>query len=312
MSVKILFTVFTPTYNRKELLHRVYNSLQNQTFSGFEWLVIDDGSTDGTEDLIKFWQKKSPFSIIYHKQPNQGKHVAYNTAAKFAKGELFTAIDSDDEIIPTTLERLKFHWDNFTIQEKSYVAGISFNSNDQFGNLVGTKFPKDYEVMDLMGMYYLNNVKGDKGGVVQTKVLYQYPFPENIKNVYVPESSFMFKVAKDWKMCFINESLRIYWLEKRQDSLSILSTKAINYKGSLYAHECFLNYNMRFFLKKPKLCIGEAIRYSKLSFHLNVNLKNQFGQITPISAKILWVCIMPLSFIFFQMDKLKATRIKKQ
>jgi len=144
MSVKILFTVFTPTYNRKELLHRVYNSLQNQTFSGFEWLVIDDGSTDGTEDLIKFWQKKSPFSIIYHKQPNQGKHVAYNTAAKFAKGELFTAIDSDDEIIPTTLERLKFHWDNFTIQEKSYVAGISFNSNDQFGNLVGTKFPKDY------------------------------------------------------------------------------------------------------------------------------------------------------------------------
>ena len=200
----LIFTVFTPTYNRATTLPRVYNSLKKQSFRNFEWIIIDDGSTDGTKELVSQWQQEgNDFPIIYQWQPNQGKHIAYNAVAELAKGLLFTSIDSDDEAVPILMERLKYHWDNFTEEERSTVSGISFLGVNQHGHLVGTRFPKDYQVMDLMGMYFLNRVTGDKGGMLQTKIFKMYPFPVHIKNVVVGEGSFMYKLAKEWKMCFM-------------------------------------------------------------------------------------------------------------
>lgn len=304
MREAILFTVFTPTYNRKDLLPRVYNSLKNQTYQNFEWVIIDDGSTDGTEEIVRLWQHEADFEIVYQWQPNQGKHIAYNAVAKIARGELFLIIDSDDEIIANTLERLKFYWDNFSDKEKQTVGGISFLGLNQKGELVGTQFPIDYQIMDLMAMYYLNKISGDKGAVLQTKALKMYPFPEHIKNVVVGEGSFMSKFAKDWKMCFINETLAIFWIEGRSDSLSLASTTKKNYAGSQYVHECFLNYNLRFFNKRPKLCIGEATRYIRLSFHLKINVIKQNKALKSFSAKLLWFCCLPLGYFFFVKDKL--------
>jgi len=303
MKNDILFTVFTPTYNRKELLPRVYNCLQQQTYRNFEWVIIDDGSTDGTEEQVRHWQKEADFEIVYQWQPNKGKHFAYNAVMKIARGELFTSIDSDDEVTPDNLERLKYHWDKFTDEDKRTIGGISFLCVDQHGQLVGDKFPKDFQVMDLMGMYFINKVQGEKGGMMQTKAFAMYPFPEHIKNVVVPESSFMYQVARDWKMCFINEALRIYWLEDRTDSLSLLSKKPKNYPGSHYGHLCFLNNNMRFFTRRPKLCIGEATRYAKLSFHLNIGIAKQLAAIKPFSAKILWACCLPLGYVLYKKEK---------
>jgi glycosyltransferase involved in cell wall biosynthesis len=304
MNNKILFTVFTPTFNRKELLPRVYNSLKKQTYRNFEWVVIDDGSTDGTDELIKQWQKEADFEIIYQWQPNQGKHFAYNAVAKIARGELFTSIDSDDEVTPNNLERLKFYWDNFTDEEKRTVGGISFPCLDQHGKLVGNKFPNDYEISDLMEMYLIKKVEGEKGGMLQTKAFKMYPFPEHIKNVVVPEGSFMYKFARDWKMCFINEPMRIFWIEGRTDSLSLFSTNIKNYAGTHYGHLSFINNNMRFFTRRPKLLAGEATRYAKLSFHLGINIKEQYKQLKPWSSKLLWLCFLPLGYISFIKDKI--------
>ena len=300
ISEDLLFTVFTPTYNRVDTLPRVFNCLKKQTYRNFEWVIIDDGSTDGTAELVKQWQQEgNDFPIVYQWQPNQGKHIAYNAVAKLARGLLFTSIDSDDEVVPTLLERLKYHWDKFTPGEKNIVSGISFLGLNQHGVLVGTKYPRDYQIMDLMGMYYLNRVKGDKGAMLQTRAFKMYPFPENIKNVVIGEGSFMYKMAKDWKMCFINEALAIFWIEGRLDSLSLRSTTSQNYAGAHYVHLCFLNYNMRFFTRRPKLCMGEATRYAKLSFHLQINLKEQGKAVKPVLAKLLWFFFMPLGYILF-------------
>jgi glycosyltransferase involved in cell wall biosynthesis len=301
---EILFTVFTPTYNRANLLPRVYASLQKQTYQNFEWIIIDDGSTDGTGELVKQWQQQAGFSIIYQWQPNQGKHIAYNAVAKLARGLLFTSIDSDDEIVPETYERLKYYWDNFTAAEKEYIGGISFVGKNQHGEIVGIKYPKDYQVMDLMEMYLVHGVTGDKGGVIQTRALKMYPFPGHIKNVVVGEGSFMYQMAKDWKMCFVNDVLGIFWIEGRSDSLSLASTSTKNYAGSHYVHLCFLNYNMRFFTRRPKLCMGEATRYSRLSFHLGINVVKQFAALKPFFARLLWLVCLPLGFAFFVKDKL--------
>lgn len=307
----ILFTVFTATYNRATLLPRVYASLQKQTCRDFEWVIIDDGSADGTGDLVEQWQAEADFPIVYQWQPNQGKHIAYNAVAKIARGELFTSIDSDDEALPFFLERIKFHWDQFSDEEKQTVGGVTFLNLNQHGEVIGDKFPKDHAVMDLMEMYFVNRVKGDKGGMVFTKTLRVYPFPENLKNVLVPEGTFMYKFAHDWKMCFINEALTRVWVEGRADSLSLFSTTVKNYPGMQYCHQCFLNYNLRFFKKRPKLCIGEATRYASLSFHLGIGLKKQFSSLKPIAARILWVACMPLGFAFFVKDKLFKSKERK-
>lgn len=91
------FTIFTPTYNRKELLKKLYVSLQNQTFKDFEWLIVDDGSNDGTNELVKDFLKEKKLDIKYFFKENGGKQRAYNFALEKAQGELFICLDSDDK-----------------------------------------------------------------------------------------------------------------------------------------------------------------------------------------------------------------------
>jgi glycosyltransferase involved in cell wall biosynthesis len=90
-----MFTVFTPTYNRSHTLHRVYDSLHAQTYRNFEWLVIDDGSTDGTAEMIESWRRNADFPIRFFAQPHAGKHVAHNRALDEARGRFFIVLDSD-------------------------------------------------------------------------------------------------------------------------------------------------------------------------------------------------------------------------
>src|ERR1700687_2026026 len=111
MGYRYTFTVFTPTYNRAGTLPRVYESLRLQTFRDFEWLVVDDGSKDNTEELIKEWQAKAEFPIRYIRPQNQGKPAATNRATQEAQGEFIATVDSDDACVPESLERLKYHWD---------------------------------------------------------------------------------------------------------------------------------------------------------------------------------------------------------
>ena len=101
------FTVFTPTFNRAYTLQGVYESLAMQTFRDFEWIIVDDGSTDNTENLISEWKKEANFVIRYYYQTNQGKHIASNKGVKEAQGELFLFLDSDDRCVPQTLEVFK-------------------------------------------------------------------------------------------------------------------------------------------------------------------------------------------------------------
>ena len=100
-------TVFTPTYNRAYIISELYESLKKQDFTDFEWLVIDDGSEDHTEDLFKQWQNEyNDFPIRYYKVNNGGKHRAINKATELAKGELFFIVDSDDKLVSDALEKI--------------------------------------------------------------------------------------------------------------------------------------------------------------------------------------------------------------
>ena len=137
------FTVFTATYNRAHTLHRVYDSLKAQTFRDFEWLVVDDGSSDTTEDLVRQWRRQSDFAIRYIWQNNAGKHIAVNRGVQQARGELFLIVDSDNAFVSEALERLKFHWDSIPEGEKEEFSAVTCLCEDPDGNLVGSRFPFD-------------------------------------------------------------------------------------------------------------------------------------------------------------------------
>ena len=103
-------TVFTPTYNRAYTLPKLYNSLCRQTSVDFMWLVVDDGSTDNTEELIKGWQEENKVLIEYHKQSNGGKMRAHNLGVKLCNSELFFCVDSDDYISDVAIEHIIDYW----------------------------------------------------------------------------------------------------------------------------------------------------------------------------------------------------------
>ena len=112
-------TIFTPTYNRAYTLPRLYKSLCQQTAQDFEWLVVDDGSTDETQMLFNTWLEEGKIPIRYITKENGGKPSAYNIAAKEAKGELFLCVDSDDYLVDNAVEKVLNNWET-TDEYKEY------------------------------------------------------------------------------------------------------------------------------------------------------------------------------------------------
>ena len=126
------FTVVTATYNSVKYLHRVWESLKSQTFDDFEWIIIDDGSTDGTGELIESWKKEEHFFPIKHfYQPNQGKLVAINKAVQHSSGELYLNVDADDRIKPNCLQTLFNVWDSIPAKDRASLKGVVALCEDQ-------------------------------------------------------------------------------------------------------------------------------------------------------------------------------------
>ena len=135
------FTVFTPTYNRAHTLDRLYRSLQRQTLRDFEWIVIDDGSTDGTDERFnRILKEDNFFKITYQKVENGGKHRAINRAVSIAEGELFFIADSDDRLTDNALYKVDQIEKTIPSDEKKQFAGVCGLDGYDFKTQVGTTF----------------------------------------------------------------------------------------------------------------------------------------------------------------------------
>ncbi len=147
MSSKLFLTLFTPTYNRANKLHRVYDSIKSQTLLNddngyiFEWIIVDDGSNDNTKELVQKWIEESDFLIRYYYQENRGKPYATKEGIEKANGELFLICDSDDEFLPETFETFYNIWYGFSDEERDKCGGIGVLCRDQFGNRIGCDYP---------------------------------------------------------------------------------------------------------------------------------------------------------------------------
>lgn len=135
-----MITVFTPSYNRAYTLPKLYESLCSQTLSDFEWIVVDDCSTDNTKQLIENWHNEDKIKITYFLQPqNGGKHRAINKGVELAAGELFFIVDSDDFLTIDAIEEIQKEWTN--LENKDKYAGLCFRRMDHDLKILGKDFP---------------------------------------------------------------------------------------------------------------------------------------------------------------------------
>ena len=202
-------TIFTPTYNREKLLDRLYLSLLQQTDRNFEWLIVDDGSTDGTEQYFESILKNdNPFAIIYKKQENGGKHRAINSGVKMAHGELFFIVDSDDYLLPDAIEKIR-QWRSTLNHSKKWagVAGLRGYTKD---TCVGGRYGKQayVDATNLERDKY--SLFGDKAEAYFTEVLAQYPFPEFPGEKFITEEVVWNAIAADgYKLRWFNDIIYI-------------------------------------------------------------------------------------------------------
>lgn len=169
---KPFLTVFTPAYNRAYTLPRTYESMKQQKNTDFIWLIVDDGSSDNTAELVKQWQQEeNDFEIQYVYKENGGMHTAHNTAYALIDTELNTCIDSDDALAPDAVQLIYDAWQK--VKDKGY-AGLLALDADFGGNVLGTNFDPALTATTL-GDYYRRGGSGDKKLILRTDVVRQYP-----------------------------------------------------------------------------------------------------------------------------------------
>jgi glycosyltransferase involved in cell wall biosynthesis len=204
------FTVFTPVYNRAGALVRPWRSLCSQTYRDFEWIAIDDGSTDNGLEILRGYERAATFPVTVLTQPNGGKHTAWNRAVALAQGELFVPLDSDDECVPEALERMARIWDDLPQEERGKYSGINVLGMDGLtGETVGDPFPASPFDTNNLELKYVHRVRGEKWGCIRTDLLAAHPFPDEPLAPYFPETYVWFQLARHWAVRCVNERLRI-------------------------------------------------------------------------------------------------------
>ncbi|WP_395737922.1 glycosyltransferase family 2 protein [Prosthecobacter sp.] len=296
-----LFTVYTPTFNRAHTLHRVFESLQAQTLRDFEWLVVDDGSTDDTADLMARYQSEANFPLRYLREPHRGAHYAHNLALREAQGQFMIKLDSDDGCVPNSLERLRYHWENIPAAQRDSFSGATALCRDQNGQLVGSRFPVDPLDCSAAELEYRHKVRGEKWGFLRLDVLRQFSYPENVSGNFIPESYIWCQVSKRYKTRHINEELRIYWT----DAPSLVhgpGNPRTNAEGHRLMFKMVLDCESGWFFTAPLRLLRAGVQYSRFAFLSGVGFAAQFRELKTFGGRLLWLAGAPLGFMLWKRD----------
>ena len=253
------FSIITPTYNRANFLPRVYDCLLQQGDIDFEWVIVDDGSSDNTKDVVS--TLNGPFDIKYINQENSGKPKAVNRGVSLANSYISLLHDDDDTLLPNILPLVWKYFDpaSETFQEGcACVSGLCVYDN---GKIIGDKFPFDYHISDNINYRDNKKIKGDKCEFFLTSILKTYPFPVINNEKFIGESLVWNRIALNHRTIYINEIfLKKVFLEDG------LSNKPI-WTDNPHSSELFHNEmtNPRFLLSIQLINYAKYIRYAKIN-----------------------------------------------
>ncbi|MBO4266997.1 MAG: glycosyltransferase family 2 protein [Lachnospiraceae bacterium] len=257
-------TVFTPTYNRRELLARAYESLKRQTCRDFEWLIVDDGSTDATDDYVKTWIDEGLVPIRYHYRQNGGKMRAHNTGVSLANTELFMCLDSDDYLTDTAVEDLLAAYDSSAgrMENGKPVGGVVAHKGRDADKLLGDHdFPK-VETSTLYGLY-LKGFSGETTLMYETRLLRMFPFPEIEGEKYVPEDYIYDKIDEVCVLAVLPRIVTVCEIVKDGYTESVRKLRRQN------VNAWYLYYEQRAYITPPGFLrlkyLGRYVIYAKRS-----------------------------------------------
>ena len=261
-------TVFTPTFNRRELLTRCYESMCRQTNKDFVWMIVDDGSTDDTKKFADEWKKNSDFEIRYIYKDNGGLHTAYNVAIENIDTELCVCIDSDDFMPDNAVELILNFWDKYGSDEYAGIVGLDFNLD---GKVIGDPLPnqKTVNLIDLfIGKYHI--VNGDRTNVIRTE-LYKTVAP---MKVFPNEKNFNphymhLQISDNYDFLFLNENLR--FVDYQSDGMTNSMLKQYKSSPNSFAEirKLYLSFSgtsLKFKIKHSIHLVSSCILAHKLSF----------------------------------------------
>lgn len=209
-------TIFTPTYNRGTYLKRLYKSLIKQSNQKFKWIIVDDGSTDNTEYIIKQFIKEDKLDIMYKKQKNSGKHIAHNKGVEFTETELFFCVDSDDYLPENSVELILNTWNSRDSEKK--CIGIVALKGYADGSIMENRMPKGIKYSTLSDLYNIHRKKGETALVYKTEYLKMNFFPKFKNEKFLSEEVIYNEIDKIGSLIVVNKV--IYIMEYLEEGLT--------------------------------------------------------------------------------------------
>ncbi len=298
-----IITICTPTYNRAYTLTRPFLSLQRQSSKDFVWLIVDDGSTDETRELVESFKEKADFPIQYIWQENKGRAQALNTSYQYIQTELVINLDSDDELMDSAIQTIIDIWNNLSHEEKTRIWCITGQCIDsQTKEIIGNMWPENINKLTGKAQYkYITKIKtGEKSCCRKVSILKKYPFPCYSDTKFVPEDIIWCKINHLYDQYCVNNVFRVYY-RNSTDSLSNGKHLGIAHHISLYylylsyINECFAeilyNHNVRFSIYG--VC-RQAIRIGKTYTDVMRDIDKNYKK---FAISVIWPIIKLYSFL---------------
>lgn len=300
----MFLTVVTPTYNRAHTLERVYKSICKQTFKDFEWIIIDDGSTDNTKEIVEGFINEAKFKIRYYYKENGGRHSALNYSYQFIESEYVINIDSDDEFSDNAFELIYKNYLSIPEEDRERFWCISGRCIDSVTKkMIGKPYPEGINKLKKAKQHRaILKCGGEKSVCRKAIILKQYPFPIYSDTKFVPENIVWEKISQKYDQFCTNDVFRIYYQDS-PDSLgkgkihSLTKRKSQYYASLFYVNDCFNNY----FDIKTKLF--HIINLSRTAILAKVKYSTLMSSINNFYKKILVTLGYPLSFLIIKLKK---------
>lgn len=290
-------TIFTPAYNRAHTLSRTYQSLLEQDCKDFIWLIVDDGSTDNTAQIVKEWQSRdNGFEIRYIYKTNGGMHTAHNTAYQNIDTELNTCIDSDDRLAPGAVQKIRKKWNE--VRDRNYAGIIGLDADMNSGEIVGNGFPDGVTETTLTG-YYAAGGFGDKKLVYRTDIINLYPpYPVFDGEKYVALAYKYRLIDQDYKLAVLNDVLCDVEYQPDGSTSTMYKQYIQNPQGFVFWRKVCMQYP-----ESKKRMFADCVHYVADSF-----LAGNKNFISESPRKLVTILSIPFGWIFYIHIRRKAKR----
>lgn len=287
-------TIFTPTYNRAYILPKLYESLCVQTCQDFEWLIVDDGSTDNTRELVKEWEQEHKITIRYFYQENAGKMIAHNKAVKESQAELFMCVDSDDRLCAENViaDVLSF-WNQEKVTDNPAICGIIGYKQIEHKTEC---FPESMRIVHLSDLFE-KGFSGETALIIKREVLAKYPFPYFEGEKFVTDVYVYDQIDRDYQFLLFPYTVQVCRYHDDGYSnhyMKLLFENPLGYRA--YHNQCVL------FKKKGYL--KSVVCYIALS--LRIRDERLFSNAANLPFTIL---LLPLGVMKYFYDNFRLSRL---